>query len=193
MKQIVTFWNFVNVPKISFGWKVVWSTYAAAYRKYSLKMIHSVVAAMHFSHWWMWVWVTKSSHIQQLSWFKWKATCAGLCDLVWLENLDGSCISHGTPALQFIKLSGNMGRNTVWSMQDTGLCILSAVRKVSFFWMTVMLLTLILRRSRMGTVWFYTSTSNKRAARPKLYTKSLTRDLKLMYSRLTLVRISINL
>ena len=55
------------------------------------------------------------------------------------------------------------------------------------------LLTLILRRSRTGTVWFYTSTSNKRAARPKLYTKSLTRDLKLMHSRLTLVRISINL
>ena len=54
-------------------------------------------------------------------------------------------------------------------------------------------LTLILRRSRMGTVWFYTSTSNKRAAPPKLYTKSLTRDLKRMYSRLTLVRISINL
>ena len=54
-------------------------------------------------------------------------------------------------------------------------------------------LTLILRRSRTGTVWFYTSTSNKRAARPKLYTKSLTRGLKLMYSRLTLVRISINL
>ena len=25
-------------------------------------------------------------------------------------------------------------------------------------------ITLILRRSRMGTVWFYTSTSNKRAA-----------------------------
>ena len=54
-------------------------------------------------------------------------------------------------------------------------------------------LTLILRRSRTGMVWFYTSTSNKRAARPKLYTKSLTRDLKRMYSRLTLVRISINL
>ena len=54
-------------------------------------------------------------------------------------------------------------------------------------------LTLILRRSRTGTVWFYTSTSNKRAAPPKLYTKSLTRDLKRMYSRLTLVRISINL
>ena len=55
------------------------------------------------------------------------------------------------------------------------------------------ILTLILRRSRTGTVWFYTSTSNKRAARPKLYTKSLTRDLKPMYSRFTLVRISINL
>ena len=54
-------------------------------------------------------------------------------------------------------------------------------------------LTLILRRSRTGTVWFYTSTSNKRAAQPKLYKKSLTRDLKLLYSRLTLVRISINL
>ena len=54
-------------------------------------------------------------------------------------------------------------------------------------------LTLILRRSRTGTVWFYTSTSNKRAARPKLYTNSLTRDLKRMYSRLTRVRISINL
>ena len=54
-------------------------------------------------------------------------------------------------------------------------------------------LTLILRRSRRGMVWFYTSTSNKRAARPKLYTKSLTGDLKSMYSRLTLVRSSINL
>ena len=54
-------------------------------------------------------------------------------------------------------------------------------------------LTLILPRSRTGTVWFYTSTSNKRAARAKLYTKSLTGDLKLMYSRFTLVRISINL
>jgi hypothetical protein len=54
-------------------------------------------------------------------------------------------------------------------------------------------ISLILRRSRTGTVWFYTSTSNKRAARPKLNTKSLTRDLKLMYSRFTLVRISINL
>ena len=55
------------------------------------------------------------------------------------------------------------------------------------------ILTLILPPSRTGTAWFYTSTSTKRAARPKLYTKSLTRDLKLMYSRFTLVRISINL
>ena len=31
------------------------------------------------------------------------------------------------------------------------------------------------------------------STRPKLYTKSLRRDLKLMYSRLTLVRISIKL
>ena len=52
---------------------------------------------------------------------------------------------------------------------------------------------LILPRSRTGTAWFYTSTSNKRAARPKLCTESLTRDLKRMYSRLTLVRISIKL
>jgi len=55
------------------------------------------------------------------------------------------------------------------------------------------LISLILRRSRTGTVWFYTSTSNKRAAGPKLYTQSLTGDLKRMYSRLTLVRISIKL
>ena len=55
------------------------------------------------------------------------------------------------------------------------------------------ILTLILPRSRTGTVWFYTSTSNKRAAWPKLYTKSLTRDLQRMYSRFTLVRISIKL
>ena len=58
---------------------------------------------------------------------------------------------------------------------------------------TVRRISLILRRSRTGTVWFYTSTSNKRAARPKLYTKSLTRDLKRKYIRFTLVRISIKL
>ena len=57
----------------------------------------------------------------------------------------------------------------------------------------LIIITLILPRSRTETVWFYTSTSNKRAARPKLYTKSLTGYLKLMYSRFTLVRISINL
>ena len=61
------------------------------------------------------------------------------------------------------------------------------------FYAFYVILTLILRRSRTGTVWFYTSTSNKRAARPKLYTKSLTKDLKRMYSPLTLVGISINL
>ena len=60
-------------------------------------------------------------------------------------------------------------------------------------WFMENVLSLILPRSRTGTVWFYTSTNNKRAARPKLYTKSLTRDLKLMYSRFTLVRIFINL
>ena len=64
---------------------------------------------------------------------------------------------------------------------------------VTFCSRNIFTLSLILRRSRTGTVWFYISTSNKRAARPKLYTKSLTRDLKLMYSLLTLVRISINL
>jgi len=58
---------------------------------------------------------------------------------------------------------------------------------------TPLTLILILPRSRTGTVWFYTSTSNKRVARPNLYTKSLTRDLKRMYSRFTLVRISIKL
>ena len=46
-----------------------------------------------------------------------------------------------------------------------------------FINLTVSLLALILRGSRTGTVWFYTSTSNKRAARPKLYTKSLTKGL----------------
>ena len=69
-----------------------------------------------------------------------------------------------------------------------GLCLYGSEIKQRFFVYTA--LTLILPRSHMGTVWFYTSTNNKRAARPKLYTKSLTRDLKLMYSRFTLVRIS---
>ena len=79
---------------------------------------------------------------------------------------------------------------------DIQLCLFSVVINIIsetsslFFYNS---LTLILRRSRTGTVWFYTSTSNKRAARTKLYTESLTRDLKRMYSRLTLVRISINL
>ena len=80
------------------------------------------------------------------------------------------------------------------------LLFLGAHKNITVIWFIILyinnyniLLTLILRRSCTGTVWFYTSTSNMRAARPKLYTKSLTRDLKRMYSRLTLVRISINL
>ena len=75
--------------------------------------------------------------------------------------------------------------NTSWTVPSTNR---SAVEPLQ-----MNALTLILRRSRTGTVRFYTSTSNKRAARPKLYTKSLTRDLKRMYSRFTLVRISIKL
>ena len=75
--------------------------------------------------------------------------------------------------------------------------LVCCTKRVSKVWQpfsgTPCVLTLILPRSRTGTVWFYTSTSNKRAARPKLYTESLTMDLKLMYSRFTLVRISINL
>ena len=79
-------------------------------------------------------------------------------------------------------------------------CMYCTLSATILIWMNVLplgiqsiILILILRLSRMGTVSFYTSTSNKRAARPKLYTESLTRDLKRVYSRLTLVRISINL
>ena len=39
-------------------------------------------------------------------------------------------------------------------------------------------LTLILRRSRTGTVWFYTSTSNKRAATTKTVHKVINKGLK---------------
>ena len=69
----------------------------------------------------------------------------------------------------------------------------TATRYMKFNFALTYALTLILRRSRTGKVWFCTSTSNKRAARPKLYTKSITRDLKRMYSRFTLVRIYIKL
>ena len=105
----------------------------------------------------------------------------------------------------------------IWSVIFKEECKLRAVEKMCWVWfwsfegevtgtwsnmhseeLSVMcilhqVLTLILRRSLTGTVWFYTSTSNKGAARPKLCTKSLTRDLKRMYSRFTLVRISIKL
>ena len=80
-----------------------------------------------------------------------------------------------------------MGYDKMWSSRQ------SVMPQSNSIWNFLDSLTIILPRSRTGTVWFYTSTSNKRAARPKLYTKSLTRDLKLMYSRLTLVRISIDL
>ena len=44
----------------------------------------------------------------------------------------------------------------------------SMIWEIEFGNLSERMLTLILRRSRTGTVWFYTSTSNKRAARPKL-------------------------
>ena len=75
------------------------------------------------------------------------------------------------------------------SVRMAAVITLFSYHNSSLFLTLYFLLTLILRRSHTGTVWFYTSTSNKRAARPKLYTKSLTRDLKLMYSLLTLVRV----
>ena len=82
-----------------------------------------------------------------------------------------------------------------YRMHGVSLQLSSPMPIIISLWQTLLsvVVTLILRRSRTGTVWFYTSTSNKRAARQKLYTKSLTRDLKLMYSRLTLMRISIKL
>ena len=83
-------------------------------------------------------------------------------------------------------------KNTVNFLTSCGPVTVSFSRRC-FFHGICYCLTLILPRSRTGTVWFYSSTSNKRAARPKLYTKSLTMDLKLMYNRFTLVRISINL
>ena len=87
-----------------------------------------------------------------------------ICTLRWYWTLPFSCKSNSKCKRQECRYRGSKGT-----------------------------LTLILRRSRTGTVLLYTSTSNKRAARPKLHTESLTRDLKRMYSRLTLVRISIKL
>ena len=91
----------------------------------------------------------------------------------FLSNLKEFCLHCGTTCLVYGQFRSRKGAKTEAEYNSH--------------------LTLILPRSRTGTVWFYTSTSNKRAARPKLYTKSLTRDLKRMYSRLTQVRISINL
>ena len=106
-------------------------------------------------------------------------------------------VSHNSPLLH---VTFQLETCAYFKQQQMIFNKISAHRKLqvifisnSFTLWSYVRLTLILRRSRTGTVWFYTSTSNKRAARPKLYTKSLTRDLKCMYSRFTLVRISINL
>ena len=102
----------------------------------------------------------------------------------WEDNIRMDLQEVGCGRTDLIKLTQDRER---WR------ALVNAVMNLRILYNVGNLLTFILRRSRTGTVWFYTSTSNKRAARPKLYTKSLTRDLKLMYSRLTLVRISINL
>ena len=84
-------------------------------------------------------------------------------------------------------------RELVCGFPFSSIQLLSLSQSVACILHFISLLSLILRRSRTGTVWLYTPTSNKRAARPKLYTESLTRDLKRMYSCFTLVRIYINL
>ena len=111
-------------------------------------------------------------------------TRASYSQRIWAQ------VSSSTPHLLHIGLSNSLSK---WRCLFRVLCPVRRPVTALFGDPEVRCLTLILRRSRRGTVWFYTSTSNKRAARPKLYTKSLTRDLKHMYSRLTLVRISINL
>ena len=123
----------------------------------------------------------KASRLCHLSCWKWVCgVYRVLVGLYWQENTavlgKKTCPSH-----VILVLSNIVHNNSVPTKQRT--CYVTKTSR----------LTLILRRSRTGTIWFYTSTSNKRAAWPKLYTKSLTRDLKLMYSRLILVRISIKL
>ena len=141
-------------------------------------------------------------HVQNT---KWRSTGAvGTCD--WIFHSTFYRLTHAGFLIRIIQHDDEVG--VVWRRQTCEVVtnMITKVRKQVFFsrrslkaswyslgWTFIHTLTLILRRSRTGTVWFYTSTSNKRAARPKLYTTSLTRDLKLMYSRLTLVRISINL
>ena len=109
-------------------------------------------------------------------------SCVILCEMHFLSIRDFLCFCSGASEEHFFFLCARVGH-----------CISCVLASNPSQTTTFLVLTLILRRSRTGTVWFYTSTSNKRAARPKLYTKSLTRDLKLMYIRLTLVIISINL
>ena len=112
-----------------------------------------------------------------------------------VQNCTGIALPSPFETAHSTYLRRRLGRPHKWPGRNEKFPCHLAVRDVVAVLKRITLapLTLILRRSRTGTVWFYTSTSNKRAARPKLYTKSLTRDLKLMYSRLTLVRISINL
>ena len=61
---------------------------------------------------------------------------------------------------------------------DEELCVCFIDWQKAFDWVNWTKLTLILWRSRTGTVWFYTSTSNKWAARPKLYTRVINKGLK---------------
>ena len=66
-----------------------------------------------------------------------------------------------------LRVSGSPLNNLITILTEPSICSLfSSLEGTPWF----SNLTLILRRSRTGTVWFYTSTSNKRAARPKLYT-----------------------
>ena len=108
------------------------------------------------------------------------------CYVTWLINImfrflwgGGLKLNQRTVMNSAIKMKGRTDRQRRFYLVST---------HINTYYNAAYLLcrlTLILRRSRTGTVWFYTCTSNKRAARPKLYTKSLTRDLKRMYSRLT--------
>ena len=84
----------------------------------------------------------------------------------WVGITKAVCYSH--------QVSNDDCRMTCFSEKATSWEAGSTAHRYNSDWMRHCggtLLTLILPRSRTGTVWFYTSTSNKRAARPKLYTK----------------------
>ena len=109
-----------------------------------------------------------------------------------VEHRIPSDVAYSTDGRCLLKLKQGIS-NVISHYSQRFFCFFAFIHLYHYTFPLFISLSLILRRSRTGTVWFYTSTSNKRAARPKRYTKSLTRDLKRMYSRLTLVRISINL